>query len=94
MRLKHEQNTNTQGRAVGVVVFGASRRYATKEEWAADAARHGVDPSAAPGAFGWSGEEEKWGWEVARVEAWPAERCELLPLREEQRLHRSLFRLL
>lgn len=78
---------------MGVVVFGRCIHYVTKEEWAADAARHGVDPAAAPGAFGWSDEEGKWGWKVSRVEAWPPERCKPVMLREDQRLHRSLFRL-
>jgi hypothetical protein len=86
------------GRAVGIVVYGGSRRYATRQEWAADAGRHGVDPAAPPEAFGWreeggKKEEEKWGWEVVSVDAWPAERCRAFPLREEQRLHRSIFRL-
>ncbi len=83
------------GRAVGTVVFGSSRRYSTQEEWAADAPRHGVDSAAPPDAFGWQEGEgrEKWGWGVASVDAWPAERCRAFPLREEQRLHRSVFRL-
>lgn len=76
---------------MGLVVFGASRRYATRDEWTADAPRHGVDPSASAEAFGWTEQEEKWGWEVARVEVWPDQ--EPFPLREEQRLHRSVFRL-
>ena len=76
---------------MGVVVFGASRRYTTRDEWAADAARHGVDPSASAEAFGWTDHEEKWGWVVMRVDVW--EEAEPFPLREEQRLHRSLFRL-
>lgn len=76
---------------MGVVVFGASRRYSMRDEWAADAARHGVDPSASAEAFGWTDHEEKWGWEVARVDVW--EKTELFPLRKEQRMYRSVFRL-
>lgn len=76
---------------MGVVVFSESKRYVSRDEWAADSARHGVDPSAAPEDFGWTEAVPKYGWVVERVEARDARPC---PLSEAQRIFRSLFRLL
>jgi len=79
------------GTAVGVVVFKTSREYRTREEWAADAARHCVDSEAE--AFGWVEGEGKWGWEVESVRAWGEARRRNVVLKEGQRVLRSLFRL-
>ena len=79
------------GRAVGVVVFQKSKKYQTREEWAEEAGRHGVDPQAGREEFGWSEQETKWGWEVERIEVWEEERRRGVGLREEQRVLRSIF---
>ena len=47
---------------LGTVTFVQSFQYRSRAHWAADAARHGVNPSDEENAFGWSEKDEKWGW--------------------------------
>lgn len=75
---------------MGVVVFSSCKAYITREEWAADAAEHGVDPSAPPEAFGWVEGCEKYGWLVGSVRAVPRRR---VALSEALRRVRSIFSL-
>eukprot|EP01052_Picozoa_sp_SAG31_P001027 SAG31_NODE_33_length_32018_cov_69.763088_11_plen_149_part_00 len=54
---------------IGIVVFGSSFQYESRQAWAADSDRHCVMPNASSDAYGWDATIPKWGWPVAQAQA-------------------------
>lgn len=84
------------GEVIGIVAFVGCKRYATQQQWDADAGGHCV-PDGHPD-FGWrDGGGDRYGWLVAPPPGAPAPIALPAPvpiaLTEAQRLHRSVFRL-
>jgi hypothetical protein len=75
-------------RLVGIVEFGRTNRYPSKEEWVADFERHCVPVDNMQ--FGWVEGRPKWGWEVTSTKRLEEE----LRVPQKAHFHKSFYRMI